>query len=105
MSGSGSVGETGSCGCSSELQDIKSRLLTVENRTITFDSQWFSVSGQNVTFNSARVRTAVNSIITGVSIDVTASGLSETTAFGTISVDTSGGGDMGNASFTSSVHY
>lgn len=104
-SGSGDAGGTGSCGCGSELQDIKSRLETVEKRTITFDSQWFSVSGQEVSFNSAGIQTAVNSIITGVTIDVTASGLSETTAFGTISVDTSGGGDLGNASFNSSVHY
>jgi len=109
-SGSASAGGEGSeagsaCGCADELKALQEKVQALEARSINFDSTWFNVSGQNVTFNAGQVKTAVDSIIQGVTIDVTASGLSETTAFGTIAVDTSGGGDLGNASFTSSVHY
>lgn len=99
-------GGSAACGCQGELAELEGRLAAVEGRSISFDSRWFTVSGQNVSFRSARVREAVDGIITGVSVEVSASGLVESTAFGSIAVDTSGGGDLGGeASFSSSVHY
>lgn len=87
-SGSGSVSGS-SCGCVN----------------YQFDPTWFTINGSTVTFNEEAINSLVQEVVDEIKVEVQASGILESNAYGTLKVNTSAEQPIDSISVDSTLSY